>query len=102
MFPRSLRLVLLVLCLLSIIIFSLSFKSSSAAGDKNSSRRNRLAQTSQTLNQNSRKEGPPNYDAFGASDKRAATNNALSGQTEQQFQAGHKVQSEPRLGVPTF
>lgn len=102
MFPRSLRFALVVVCLLSVIVFGLSFKSSSAAGDKSSSRRGRLAQTSQTLGQNSRKEGPPNYDAFGADRKRAATDNARAAQVEPQFQAGHAVQVEPRLGVPTF
>src|SRR5258707_523095 len=45
----------------------------------------------------------PNYDAFGASTKRsaAAEANAQSG-NQTKFEGGHLVQSEPRLGVPTF
>ncbi|MDX6384619.1 MAG: hypothetical protein QOK48_2192, partial [Blastocatellia bacterium] len=45
----------------------------------------------------------PNYDAFGASTKRsaAAQANAQSG-NQTKYEGGHLVQSEPRLGVPTF
>ncbi|HMJ24685.1 MAG TPA: hypothetical protein VK475_02615, partial [Pyrinomonadaceae bacterium] len=45
----------------------------------------------------------PNYDAFGASTKRsaAAQANAQSGD-QTRYEGGHLVQSEPRLGVPTF
>src|SRR5689334_22756865 len=104
MFPRSSRLVLLVLFLLSIVFLSFPFRSSSAADDKGkSSRQSRFAQTSQTFNQNSRREGPPNYDAFGASKKQAPAAAAMSQQASQAgLQSGHSVQMEPRLGVPTF
>src|SRR4051812_4315817 len=102
MFPRSLRLALLVLCLLAVVVFSVPFKNSSAAGDKGkSSSRGRFAQGSQTLNQNGRTAGPPNYDAFGASQKKAEAAFSQDA-SQQQQQSGHLAQSEPRLGVPTF
>jgi hypothetical protein len=46
----------------------------------------------------------PNFDAFGASTKRSAAiaqSNAQAN-TQLQSEAGHPVQFEPRLGVPTF
>src|SRR3954469_3156058 len=104
MFPRSLRLALLVLFLLSVVVFSVPFKSSSAAGDKGKTSRNvHLAQNSQILNQSKPQAGPPNYDAFGASKKRATdVANISQDARQQQLQSGHLVQTEPRLGVPTF
>src|SRR4051812_830706 len=102
MFPRSLRLALLVLFLLAVVVFSVPFKSSSAADDKGkSSRSGHLAQNSQSLNQ--AQAGPPNYDAFGASNKRAAGAAARAQDASQpRLEGGHAVQVEPRLGVPTF
>ncbi|MDX6446781.1 MAG: hypothetical protein QOH71_3855 [Blastocatellia bacterium] len=46
----------------------------------------------------------PNFDAFGASTKRSAAiaQSDAQAQTQPQSEAGHLVQSEPRLGVPTF
>ena len=46
----------------------------------------------------------PNFDAFGASTKRSAAIAQSDSQaiTQPQTEAGHLVQSEPRLGVPTF
>ena len=46
----------------------------------------------------------PDYDAFGATTKRSAAiaQSAQKNPTEPQAEGGHLVQSEPRLGVPTF
>ena len=91
MIPRYFRLPLLVLLLsFSVILLTSPFGSSSAA----SSTRDK----SQPLNP--QPQGPPNFDAFGKSKKRAAANAQASAQS--QTEAGHIVQTEPRLGVPTF
>jgi hypothetical protein len=104
MFPRSFRLALLTLLLFSVVVFGVPFRSSSAAGNKEeASRAGRLAQDSKTIKLNAPKEGPPNYDAFGVSKKRAAVADALAQDTsKQQLEVGHIVQIEPRRGVPTF
>src|SRR5262245_40296953 len=44
----------------------------------------------------------PNFDAFGASTRRAAAASAQANQGEPQYEGSHMVQFEPRLGVPTF
>src|SRR5436190_8836520 len=45
----------------------------------------------------------PNFDAFGASTKRSAAAAAQAdAQGQPQYEGGHLVQVEPRLGVPTF
>jgi len=44
----------------------------------------------------------PNFDAFGASTRRAAAAGQADAQGQKPFEGGHMVQSEPRLGVPTF
>jgi hypothetical protein len=91
MIPRYFRLPLLVLLLsFSVILLTSPFGSSSAA----SSTRDK----SQPLNP--QPQGPPNFDAFGKSKKRVAANAQASAQS--QTEAGHIVQTEPRLGVPTF
>jgi large repetitive protein len=47
----------------------------------------------------------PNYDAFGDRGKRseaASMQSSVQNQEQPQYEGGHLIQSEPRLGVPTF
>src|SRR3954462_6813247 len=102
--PRSLRLALLIVSPLLIVAFSFPLWRSSAADNKKKSpQTGHLAQDSPALKQSTERQGPANYDAFGASNKRAAKKAPaarVSGQSK--MEAGHAVQIEPRLGVPTF
>jgi hypothetical protein len=102
MSPRSLRVAIVALLLFSVLSLAVSFPSNSAA--VNTVKAARVAQQPQVESTN-RKQGPPNYDAFGASKKRPAAVADAQAQvetSEQQIGAGHIVQVEPRLGVPTF
>src|SRR5882724_10975919 len=64
----------------------------------------RAARSPQPRPQNpSRNRELPNFDAFGTSTKRSAAAAAqASDQGQSQYEGGHLVQVEPRLGVPTF
>jgi hypothetical protein len=99
MFPRSSRLALPVLLLiLSGLFLSLPFiKSSAQTGPGNSRQR------SLETGKNSGNQGPPNFDAFGASPKRPAAAANTQNNSQIQLSDGPRiVQTEPRLGVPTF
>jgi hypothetical protein len=93
---RPIRLVVFcALLAISIALLIIPFRNSSASNGLNKKR---------TQTSGSRKEGPPNYDAFSSQAKRktAASDSSAQVSELQQTQAGHRVQIEPRLGVPTF
>jgi hypothetical protein len=50
----------------------------------------------------SRKEGPPNYDAFGASILRSKVPSNAQASAQPQWEGGRTVQTDSRRGVPTF
>src|SRR5262252_6288657 len=58
----------------------------------------------QTGNQgpSSKASGLPNFDAFASSNRRSAAAAQAAAQGQPQYEGGHMVQVEPRLGVPTF
>ena len=92
MIPQSIRLAL-VISLLAIGAMVLAFPFRSGSAQKNDQ-----ASTS-------RREVPPNYDAFGVDLKKippAATVARASNEAQSQMEGGHLTQTEPRLGVPTF
>jgi hypothetical protein len=93
MIPKSIRLALIV-SLLTIAAIALAFSSRSGSAQK----KNDQASTS-------RREGPSNYDAFGVGGKQtssAAIAARASNEAQPRMEGGHLVQTESRLGVPTF
>jgi|GEM_PF-543808 len=78
-----------LLCVLTVVALVFPFSGGAASGPQTKS-----AATGRGNNRDL-----PNYDAFSASPRRQSEDVALN---RQRSEGGHLIQSEPRLGVPTF